>query len=153
MLWFDPSLHMHAAGDSWNAVSFFDKTSHDAFLPPRSKRAWEYTAQYPYAFSSFDSHKYTRYETQSRRRHQRRVHFGPDEHRLDGPPSVTVIEIPNRYSLSLEQKRAMWYNGYDVRCFFREARKAQDRVRAQNGCRCLNIRKCSTCRPLWRAMD
>jgi hypothetical protein len=53
----------------------------------------------------------------------------------------------------LEQKRAMWYNGYDVRCFFREARKAQDRVRAQNGCRCLNIRKCSTCRPLWRAMD
>lgn len=157
MLWFDPSLQMHAAGDTWESVSFFDRTSHDAFVPPRSKRSLEFVAHYHYAFA-FDHYKYTRYEEtanqiHSRQRHQRRVRFASD---VDGEldcPSAVVIEIPNRSSFTPEQKNAMWYNGHDIRSFFRDARKAQDKVRAQTGCRCLQIRKCPTCRPLWRSMD
>ena len=162
MLWFDPSLQVHAAGDSWESV--FDRTSqhhhHDAFAPPRSKRALEYAAHYHYAFSSFDPHKYTRYEplhhrTPQRRHHHRRVRFSSsdDDQEHSQTPFVAIMEIPNRLTLTPEQKNAMWYNGHDIRSFFRDARKVQDQVRAQTGCRCLQIRKCPTCRPVWRAMD
>lgn len=150
MLWFDPSLQMHASGDAWE-TTFCERTSNDPFTPPRPKRSMEYAAHYAYYLHQ--QHKYTRAETPTQRRrpwgHRRRVRFVSDEDR----PLVVVIEIPNRTSLTPEQKNAMWYNGHDIRSFFRDARKAQDRVRAQNGCRCLQIRKCPTCRPLWRTMD
>lgn len=176
MLWFDPSLQMHAAGDAWEMpLSFYDKTTtvtNDLFAPSaRSKRAMEYAAHYSFYHHHHQHHhpqqhhpKYTRYEmpmddtpiSRREKQHCRRVRFVPDNELLsdlDCRPMIHIVEIPNRFTLTPEQKRSMWYNGHDIRTFFKDARKAQDRVRALNGCRCLQIRKCPTCRHLWRMMD
>ncbi len=169
MLWFDPSLQMYAAWDdtSWESQPLsYERTWINSFDSPRSKRSWEYAAQSDHSYSM--ERKYSKFETPpndhyyQRRRcseHRPRVRFVPDDeedderHHLDRPPVVDTLVIPNRASLTLEEKNAMWYNGHDIRRFFRNSRIAQDHVRAQTKCQCLQIRKCPTCRQLWRAMD